>query len=280
MIEDVHFRRDWGGLDSVGWRIVARNVSDIRAMGGIATQFYLTIALGPAFTESDLNSLFRGLVRACRFFNVLLCGGDTSESPAPVCLSGTCVGETRSPVFRATSHPGDSLWVSAGLGRSYAGWRCLTDHRPDFPDLVRFHLYPRFHPPLGYLLSSFVSSMVDISDGLSSDVTRLHEESGNGFLIEGWRVRIPLRVRKLAREYNENPLDWAIRSGEEYELLFTIPGKNLQKFTHFLRKRRLRRVHCIGRVLGKGEGVYLQKTAKDQPAPLTETGWEHHIGVS
>jgi thiamine-monophosphate kinase len=120
--------------------------------------------------------------------------------------------------------------------------------------------------------------MMDISDGLSSDVTRLYEQSGNGFQIDAWRLRIPPDVRKLARQLGEDPLDWAFKSGEEYELLFTLPAHKQGAFARFLSRHRLASVHCIGVTLRKGDRVTVRRSADRTPQILPETGWEHHIG--
>lgn len=279
MIEGVHFRREWGGYKSVGWRLVVRCVSDVCGMGGRPTQLYLAVALGPDYQHEDLRNFYSGLWRALDRFEVSLCGGDTSESPGPTFYAGFCVGKATRPVYRATSAPGDTLWVTGPLGASYAGWLCLKDGYSGFPALVKRHLFPTARVDLASSLARFASSMIDISDGLSSDLARLREESGNGFRVDGWKVQIPGSVRKLAAKYHQSPLDWALKSGEEYELLFTVGQDQLKAFRDFLSRRHLTQVYCIGEVLGKGDNLILMRTADGNPEPLEETGWEHRIGA-
>lgn len=278
MVEGVHFRKEWGGFESVGYRIVARNISDVFAMGGNPSFFFLSAALGSHYQQEDLHAFYKGLSAASRRFRVSLCGGDTGQSPGPTFYAGFCVGTAKKPIFRSTSRPGDTLWVSGPLGASFAGWLCLRDGIQGYPSLIKRHLFPPLPYRLAPALSQFASSMIDISDGLSSDVTRLHEESENGFRIDLWRLKIPGSVRKLARQYGENPSDWALKSGEEYELLFTLPPSKERDFQRFLLRHRLKSVHCIGVVLKKGEKVYLRRTEGEKAELLSETGWEHHIG--
>ena len=225
-LEGTHFLRDKHPADAVGWKCLARAVSDIAAMGGEPRCFLLSLALPETFTGRWLDEFLGGLRRAARKFKCPLAGGDTTRR-REVLVNVTVVGEVRTgcAVLRSGARPGDLLFVSGRLGEAELGLRMLRGKtRIDKKDAaLRKHLYPEPRVALGCWLSEtrLATAMIDLSDGLSTDLPRLCAASGFGARIEA--AKIPaVRVAALRGAKRLDPLDLALNGGDDYELLFTV----------------------------------------------------------
>lgn len=232
-LEGTHFRRSKHPADSVGWKCLARAVSDVAAMGGVPRCFLLSLALPESLTGTWLDQFLAGLRRASQKLNCPLAGGDTTKS-ARVLINVTVVGEVQSGVAkrRTGARPGDSIYVSGTLGEAEAGWQTLQASKQKIPKTDRRlqkHYYPAPRISLGRWLVTErnVSSMMDLSDGLSADLLRLCTASGVGARIE--LSQLPLS--SIARTSKER--SWALHGGEDYELLFTAPQNQSEKFLGF-----------------------------------------------
>jgi thiamine-monophosphate kinase len=233
-VEDIHFWADRHPADSIGYKAVARATSDLAAMGATPSVFLLTLALPKSRQGKWLGAFLRGMSRAARELELTLVGGDTTRSKL-VSINVTVFGEvTRGhAVSRSGARPGDCLFVSGKLGQAQLGLeivrRGLVGNR-SLGELLKPHLYPRVQIDLGAFLAKhrLASAMMDISDGLSTDLARLCVASGVGaLLIEGQipRVKIPSNVaRRLGRRATD-PLRMALHGGDDYELLFTVPKR-------------------------------------------------------
>jgi thiamine-monophosphate kinase len=275
-LEGIHFRRDWHTPESVGHRCLARGLSDIAAMGGQPVAAFLSLALPPDLPLAWVGRFLRGLIGLGDKFGVTLAGGDTAESPhgilADIVVVGTAPIDTS--VLRSGARVGDRIFVSGELGGSAAAIaRMRTAEAKGRPsrkklnprDYLR-HFYPEPRVAIGRILRDrgLASAMIDISDGLSTDLAHLCEASGVGAEIDA--SLIPrARPGKPAREVD---LDLALHGGEDYELLFTVrPGKRVPKkvagvaLTHIGQIVRSRKM-----VLRDGVGVVRELEAK---------GWEH-----
>lgn len=273
-LEGSHFLRDKHPAQAVGWKCLARAVSDVAGMGGVPRCFLLSLALPATHTGSWLEQFLRGLRRASRQFICALAGGDTTRA-REILINVIVVGEVRpgSAVLRSGAQPGDVLCVSGRLGEGELGLRLIRRSigRVNSRDpLLRRHLYPEPRLALGRWLSerSLASAMMDLSDGLSADLPRLCAASGVGAHIHAARipaVRIPSSRRSRVR----NPLALALHCGDDYELLFTVPRKKLRdiprsfhgipitQIGEITRKRSLRIIDAAGR-----------------EAPLQNRGWD------
>lgn len=230
-LEGVHFLPQTTPPDSVGYKSLARATSDLAAMGASPRFFLLTLALPASRAGTWLDKLLRGMGRAARELNLRLVGGDTTQFPF-VSISITVLGAIGQnlAVTRSGARPGDRIYVSGILGGAQLGLELLRRkviRSARFRHLLQPHLYPQIRLELGSWLARhrIASSMMDISDGLSTDLARLCHASRVGARLDAARipcVRIPTSPA-LAR-LNLSPLQMALHGGDDYELLFTVPA--------------------------------------------------------
>ena len=239
LIEGVHFDRTFTPLRYLGYKAVSVNVSDVCAMN--ATPHYITVALGLPHNMSVemVEELYAGMLQACKLYNVQLIGGDTTAAKQLV-LSITAIGFTdpQKVVYRNGAKVGDVICVSGDLGAAYAGLKVLLEEKKAFkeaginPDLTSYE-YPlqrHFTPSARLDLVQFFtdnnlqpSAMIDISDGLASEIKHICNQSKVGALIETVHLPITLETRQIAERFGEEPDSYALFGGDDYELLFTVP---------------------------------------------------------
>lgn len=224
-LEGIHFRRDWHPAESVGHRCLARGLSDVAAMGGEPVAAFLSLALPRDLPQAWVGRFLRGLISLAERFGVTLAGGDTAESPDGILADIIVVGTAPKgkPVLRSGARLGDRIFVSGELGGSAAAvlrMRAKPKKKLIPRDYPR-HFYPEPRIELGRILreKDLASAMIDTSDGLSTDLAHICEESDVGAELES--NLIPrASIGKPAREVD---LDLALHGGEDYELLFTAP---------------------------------------------------------
>jgi thiamine-monophosphate kinase len=229
-LEGIHFRRDWHPAESVGHRCLTRGLSDIAAMGGEAVAAFLSLALPRNTSQAWVERFAGSLIRLAKKHGVTLAGGDTAESPNGILADIIVVGTVPKgqAVLRSGARPGDRIYVSGELGGSAAAvlqMKAKPKRKLNPRDYPR-HFYPEARLELGRILREkrLVTAMIDTSDGLSTDLAHICQESGVGAELAA--DSIPrARVGKPAREVD---LDLALHGGEDYELLFTVrPGKRV-----------------------------------------------------
>ena len=224
-LEGIHFRREWHPPESVGHRCLTRGLSDIAAMGGQPIAAFLSLALPRTLPQKWVDEFMRGLLSLAQKFSVSLAGGDTAESPGGVLADIVVLGSVPKgkAILRSGAKPGDRIYVSGELGGSPATLRRMME-RPkrklsprDFPR----HFFPEPRLAIGRFLreKGLASAMIDLSDGLSTDLAHICDESGTGAQIES--VSIP--IASIGRPAHEVNLTSALHGGEDYELLFTAP---------------------------------------------------------
>lgn len=224
-LENIHFRRNWHSPESVGHRCLTRGLSDIAAMGGDPVAAFLSLALPHDLPQSWVRQFIVGLLRLAGKYCVTLAGGDTAESPKGILADIIVVGAAPKgkALQRSGARPGDRIYVSGELGGSAAAVLALQkdpDRKLNPRDYPR-HFFPDPRIKLGRILreKNLVSAMIDTSDGLSTDLAHICEESGVGAELQA--AAIPrARVGKPVREVD---LPLALHGGEDYELLFTAP---------------------------------------------------------
>jgi len=258
-LEGSHFLRETHPADSVGWKCLARAASDIAAMGGTPRCFLLNLAVRDTQTGRWLGEFLGGLRRASRFLGCSLAGGDTTQQDR-ILINVTVVGEVLKgrAVSRSGARPGDLLFVSGRLGEAELGLKELRRSRgrvhANNPAL-RKHLYPKPQIELGRWLAEnhIASAMMDISDGLSTDLARLCETSGVGAVIAEDCLPGPKGVPAA------EGARLALHGGDDYELLFTVPKSRIRKLKRNLRNFPIEYVGTITKrrkiLLVKGEGV-------------------------
>jgi thiamine-monophosphate kinase len=226
-LEGTHFLRDQHPTDAIGWKCLARAVSDIAAMGAAPRCFLLSLALPRELTSSWLDRFLGGLRRAAKQFGCALAGGDTTKR-REVLINVTVVGEVRRgrEVRRSGAGPGDLIYVSGRLGEAELGLRLLRERKRGLnmqEPRLRKHLYPEPRLELGRWLSEkrVASAMMDLSDGLSSDLRRLCEASKVGAVIRSGHLPT-VDVTNVGRKRGIDPLELALHGGDDYELLFTV----------------------------------------------------------
>lgn len=229
-LEGIHFRRDWHPAEAIGHRCLTRGLSDIAAMGGEPAAAFLSLALPRNLPQVWVNGFVRGLLQLANRVGVTLAGGDTAESPAGILADIVVLGSVPKgkAILRSGARPGDRIYVSGELGGSAATVEHMQKHprRKLNPRHYPRHFFPEARLELGRMLreKNLASAMIDTSDGLSTDLAHLCEESGVGAEISA--ESIPIAVTgKPARAVDQR---FALHGGEDYELLFTVPpGKRV-----------------------------------------------------
>lgn len=279
-IEGVHFTADMHPARSVGHRALARSLSDIAAMGGIPRFALVSVAFPRALSRHWIEEFYRGILELAGRFRVQVIGGDTSIVRRTVMIDVTLAGEVPRGrgLLRSGARPGDQIFVSGSLGRSAKGLEILKSQararkrgrhsvqKGPESSALKSHLYPEPRCELGRWLqrSGLPSAMMDISDGLSTDLIRLCEASRVGAIVLADRVPGP------PGELPERALELALNGGEDYELLFTVPKRKLAKVPVFHRGLPLR---YIGQIRRSRELLLVRSDGSK--SPLASAGYDH-----
>ena len=278
LVEDIHFKWDYTSPFQVGWKALVVNISDIAAVGGNPTYCLVSLAL-PSDTERNLvREVYRGLKKAASKYRVGIVGGDTVRAPSFI-ITVSLLGEVKREniVLRSGAKPGDLIYVTGQLGSSGAGLACLKAPngkvKPKIRQfLIKKHLIPSPRLVEGQKIASsqIATSMIDLSDGLASDLHRLTEESKVGAVL--WEDEFPtaLATEQLAKVMGKSLLEWVLYGGEDYELLFTVLPNKRKKieqtlgFPHTL----------IGEIVDRDQGIYLKKRGGNR-TKIEDGGYNH-----
>lgn len=259
-VEDVHFRRAWHPAEVVGHRVLARGLSDIAAMGGAPAAAFLSLALPARTSQRWVDDFMRGLLRLARRHRVELAGGDIAESKSGMVADITLVGSAPAgrAILRSGARPGDIVCVSGTLGGASRELRMLRAGR-----MARSPLplpQPRLQPGQWLREHNVVSAMIDLSDGLSTDLAHICEESGVGARLIGSAVPIARGAAMVD----------ALHGGEDYELLFTVPKPRITKLPKRIAGVPVR---AIGEIT-RGAGIWI-RDARGHERRLRAGGWQH-----
>ena len=241
LLEGVHFDLTYVPLKHLGYKSAVVNFSDVYAMNGQPKQITVSIGLSKRFSIEDLEDFYEGLQTACNIYGVDLVGGDTSASLTGLCISITCLGEGEKEkiCYRNGAKATDLICVSGDLGAAYMGLQLLErekhvfkgekDFQPDFSGkeyILERQLKPEARKDIASLLAENniqPTSMIDISDGLSSEIMHLCKQSQTGCRIYEEKIPIDYQTAVMAEQFNMNVSTVALNGGEDYELLFTVP---------------------------------------------------------
>lgn len=288
LIEGVDFRMETTRPDLLGHKALAVSLSDIAAMGARPRWALLSIAVTDAVWQSEfLDQFYEGFLQLAERLGVKLIGGDLSKTYAKITLDSVVLGECRTgqEIFRSGARPGDQIYVTGNLGDASAGLRLLergahlhtnssTSRREtnSVDHLLLRQLQPEPRVGWGILLGEqqLATSMIDISDGLSSDLNHLCEESGVGAVVEASLLPIDSVVREICGRRALDPLMLALHGGEDYELLFTVAPGNVSRLPKRVDGVSVTR---IGEIKDASEGVRIAEGAKVWK--LEPGGWEH-----
>jgi thiamine-monophosphate kinase len=277
-VENIHFRVKTHPPDSVGYKSLARATSDLAAMGATPRYFLLTFGLPKSITGSWLANFLKGMARASRELGIFIVGGDTTANPTVV-ISITVLGEVAPgrALRRSGAKPGDLIYVSGRLGRARLGLDLvLAGHAldPKFRAEVQPHLYPKIQIELGSWLAKnrVATAMMDISDGLSTDLARFCAASGVGASIYATKIPcvvVPSTIPRKFAKRKLDPLQMALHGGEDYGLLFTVSPSQARKLRDAPNASALT---AIGEVTRKKELTLIDHRGKH--SPLKPLGWD------
>jgi thiamine-monophosphate kinase len=283
LIENVHFRRTTTDLRSLGAKAMAVNLSDIAAMGGEPRAAVLALALPPDAEVADVDELYAGLIDMAARHGTALVGGDTCADPDRLVLTVTVVGRVEGqPVRRSGARPGDVILVTGTLGASAAGLALLERGWPGGPavpatvaaPLVAAHRVPTPRVAEGQQArAAGATAMIDLSDGLATDLGHIAEESGVGAEVRLPALPIADTTRQAARLLGEPAWAWAVRGGEDFELCLTAPAGRAAEVAARIRAETGTPVTAIGEIGPAGAGVSFLDEA-GRPVPV-ESGFEH-----
>ncbi len=286
LVEGTHFDLTYTPLMHLGYKAIVTNISDIAAMNGKATHVLTSIAISNRFSLEAVEELYKGMLAACNAYGVDLVGGDTTSSQKGLILSVTCYGEVSKDkiCYRNGCKPGDLVLVSGDLGAAYLGLHILEREKriflekPDFkPDLegndyiIQRQLKPEARVDIVNLLNEIgvqPTSMIDISDGLSSELHHLAKQSHVGFTIYEDKLPIDPIAYQRAIDLGIDPSTAMLNGGEDYELLFTVPMADYEKI------KKEMEVSIVGHAVEHGEGLHLISKANNKHK-LTAQGWNH-----
>lgn len=269
LLEGVHFDLTYVPLKHLGYKSAIVNFSDIYAMNGKPKQITVSIGISKRFSVEDLEEFYSGLQLACDIYGVDIVGGDTSSSLTGMCISITCIGEGEKGkvVTRSGAKKTDLICVSGDLGAAYMGLQLLEreksvfkgekDFTPDFSGkeyLLERQLKPEARKDIVEALDKagiVPTSMMDVSDGLSSELLHISKESNVGCHIYEDRIPIDYQTAAMAEQFNMNLVTAALNGGEDYELLFTVPLTDHDKVSD------MKGVKVIGHITKPELGSYL-----------------------
>lgn len=284
LVEGVHFDLSYVPLKHLGYKAVMVNLSDICAMNAMPTQITVSIAVSNRFPLEALEELYAGITTAAKLYNVDVVGGDTTSSTSGLIISVTAVGDVEKDkaVFRSGAKPNDLLVVSGDIGGAYMGLQILEREKEVFkvnpnsqPDLsmysyiVERQLKPEARKDIISLLEQLdvkPTSMIDISDGLSSEVIHLCKQSNVG--VDLYETKIPLdpQVISTCEEFNIDSTTIALNGGEDYELLMTVSQEDYPKI------KGNPNLTVIGYMTEKDNGMHLVTRAEEK-IPIIAKGW-------
>jgi thiamine-monophosphate kinase len=274
-LEGTHFLSAKHPPDSVGWKCLARAVSDVAAMGGTPRYFLLSLALPASRRGRWFAEFLRGLRRASQALGCELVGGDTTGRPE-ILINVTVVGEVpnKHAVLRSGARPGDLIYVSGRLGEAEFGLRHVCAHKgrlsANDPHLKK-HLYPEPRLALGSWLAEkdLATAMMDLSDGLSTDLPRLCTASSVGAQIEAPKIPVVQVPERRPERKHDHPLELALNGGDDYELLFTVSQRNAKLVPQSFQKLKLT---LIGRITREKDLLLIGGDGRKQR--LLPGGWD------
>lgn len=286
LIEGIHFNLMYMPLKHLGYKSVAVNVSDICAMNGQAEQILVSLAVSSRFPTEALEELYVGIKAACDHYGLDLIGGDTSSSVSGLMLSITCIGRGKKDkiAYRSGAKEHDLLVVTGDLGAAYMGLQVLEREKevfkanPDIqPDLdghdytIERQLKPEARKDvIGFLteLDVVPTSMIDISDGLASEILHICKASKVGCHLYDEKIPIDAKTSMTAIDFNMDPVTCALNGGEDYELLFTIKQGDYDKI------KGNPHMTVIGHITAEQDGIYfIDKNGS--AITLKAQGWKH-----
>ncbi len=285
LTEGIHFHLSYVPLKHLGYKAVAVNLSDVCAMNAIPHQITVSIALSNRFSLDAVEELYSGIKMACDKYKVDLVGGDTTSSAAGLFISITAIGSAKEEeiVYRNSAQKGDLICVSGDLGGAYTGLLILERERKVFEAnpqsqieltgydyILERQLKPEPRLDIVELLKATditPTSMIDVSDGLASEIKHICSQSKLGCRIMEDKIPIDIQTENVIKEFGIPPTTAALNGGEDYELLFTINQRDYDKI------KELKTISIIGYMTDEHEGCHLV-TTDDKMIEIKAQGWD------
>ncbi len=286
LVEGIHFDLMYYPLKHLGYKSVIVNLSDIYAMNAIPKQITVSIALSNRFSVEAVEELYKGIYTACEKYGVDLVGGDTTSSNRGLILSVTAIGQVMSDkvTYRNTAKVGDLICITGDVGAAYLGLQILEREKqlylsdpniqPDLEEqsyLVGRQLKPEARKDMIEIFAKnkFVpTAMIDVSDGVASEIFHICQQSSVGAFVEESGVPIHPDAQMMAIKFNLDPITCALSGGEDYELIFTINPKDVDKVKYFPD------TYIMGEIVPPEDGVKLHTKGGNIHA-ITAQGWQH-----
>ncbi len=286
LVEGIHFDLAYTPLKHLGYKSVIVNLSDIYAMNGIPEQITYSIAISNRFSVEALEELYAGIRTACKVYGVDLVGGDTTSSNKGLLISVTAIGRVDKDkiTYRNTAKPGDIICITGDVGAAYLGLQLLEREKQIFlehpgvqPDLenqkyiVGRQLKPEARKDMieQFEKAQMVpTAMIDVSDGVASEIFHITTQSGVGAIVEESGMPIHHEAELMAIKFNLDPATCGLSGGEDYELLFTIDPKDLDKV------RYMQDIYIMGEITEKSKGVKF-RTKGGKIYDMKAQGWRH-----
>ncbi|MGM0509843.1 MAG: thiamine-phosphate kinase [Thermoplasmatota archaeon] len=220
LVSGDHFNRDWQSAWQIGWKSIVVNVSDIASMGGVPKWALVSMALPDDVSVEYVDEIFEGMVDASEEYDLSIIGGDTTHGDLLV-INVALIGEVEKEdlCMRGDAEVGDVICVSGDVGKSWAGLELLRAGKEGYTD---FYLEPYCRLDISGELAHFVNAMIDVSDGVASEVGHICEESGVGAEVYEDKIPVSDKTKEAAETLGKDPMFWALSGGEDFELLFTI----------------------------------------------------------
>ncbi len=267
LLEKIHFDLSFTTFYQLGYKFLGVNISDIFAMGGKPGYFFISLGIPREYKPDEIDELYSGILEIAEKFGIVIAGGDTCASRQGLVLSGTLMGTADRVITRGGAKAGDSIFVTGTLGDSAMGLELLQSQElkdrkiskllTHNSKLIKKHLMPE---PASLKNTSKITSMIDISDGLLLDLSHICDESKVGAVIYKDRIPVSKELASTARVLRCNPMDFALRGGEDYVLLFTAPQDARTD------------AYRIGEIIQKGRFIVDEKGRKTKFKP---EGYEH-----
>ena len=286
LLEGVHFNLGYVPLKHLGYKSVVVNISDIAAMNATPTQILVSVAVSNRFPVEALDEIYEGIALACERYNVDLVGGDTTSSTSGLVINITAIGLENSEklVKRSGAKPNDLLVVTGDLGGAYLGLQILErEHavylanpnmQPEmqgYDYILQRQLKPEARTDIKQILEDLnvqPTSMIDVSDGLASEILHLSDQSKVGFRLYDEKIPMDELTITTAEEFGLNPTMAALSGGEDYELLFTVSPNDFDKI------KNNPDFTIIGHVVNEEDGNYMVLSGSNELAKLTAQGWD------
>jgi len=283
LLEGIHFDLTYISPSELGMKAAAVNISDIAAMGGTPKYMLMSLAINKKISYEFVKEFYSGVKKVCKKFGVDLIGGDTSSSKDKLFLSVTIIGEAKkgSYITRQGAKAGDHIYVTGNLGNSAAGLDILQKKRSVDDNMRRYltgkhhKVTPRVDEGKFLAASKSVSAMIDMSDGIGSDLRRICDESKVGAAIDLESIPVSIQLNKYSKSVKRDPLDYALYGGEDYELLFTVKPKHAEKLIVNYKKKFKKNIIKVGEIV---KGRKLKSKNSDGILYDISYSYEHFLG--